>query len=140
MVDEPYVFGGNDVSEGDAFFFFINDAGHQAVCFRQEMEGFGFAGGVVGFTDIGNLFQVFVVPLDGVHVVEGDTGGEDVHIGESFVVHCLFDDVHQVSAVNGIGLSDEGGAGGNGHGRYGQRGQGVSIRRGLGNEAFGGSR
>ena len=56
------------------------------------------------------------------------------------MVHCFFDDVHQVSAVNGIGLGHEGGAGGNGHGRYGQRGQGVSIRRGFGDEAFGGSR
>ena len=139
MVDEPYVFGGDDVSEGNALFFFVDDAGDKAVCFRQEVEGFGFAGGVIGFADVGNLFQMFVVPLDGVHVVEGDAGGEDVHVGESSVVHCFFNDVHQVFAIDGIGLSHEGGAGGDGHGGDGQRGQGVSVRGGLGDEAFGGS-
>ena len=81
-----------------------------------------------------------IVPFDGIEMVEGDARGEDIDVGEAFVVDGFFNDVDEVLAVDGIGLSDEGSAGCDGHGRRIERSHRVAVRGGLGDEALGGGR
>ena len=140
VVREADVFGRYDVTERKDAGFFINHAGDQAVGFCQKVEGLGLAGRVVCFTNVGNLLQVFIVPLDCIEMVEGHARGENIHIRETFVIHCLFNDVYQVLAIDGVRLGNESSTGSDSHGRCIKGSHGVAIWGSLGNEALGGSR
>lgn len=74
MVDEADILRRYDITERNSILLFINDTGHKAVGFRQQVKGIGFARGIVGLTDIGNFLQVFIVPLNRIEMVEGYAG------------------------------------------------------------------
>ena len=140
IVDERDIFGRYDVAERKGAGLFVDDTGDEAVGLCEKVEGLGFAGRIIGFTDVGNLLQVGIVPFDGIEMVEGHARGEDIDVREAFVIDGFFNDVDKVLAIDGIGLRNEGGAGCDGHGWRIERGHRVAVRGGLGDEALGGGR
>ena len=140
VVDQAYVLGRYDVAESNGVLFFVDDAGHEAVRFAEQSVCSCFAGRIMIRCYVFHLDQVFIVPLNGVQVVECNAWCEDVDIGETFMVDSSFDDVDHGLAVDSISLCYEGSAGSQCHSRSIERSQRVAVRGCLGDEALIGSR